>query len=137
MDKFKVGDKVVCTLKERPDYFSTAGKMDYMLDRKTVLEIIRVNKVDVCVLDKNGAGEWYLNYEDIELYKEPDHQNKEFRLGQRVVYQNENGVFVGIVSAVYDEEVFEVPFATKRSTDITHLFDEDEIVETHIIAIIK
>ena len=62
--------------------------------------------------------------------------NKEFKLGQRVVYQNEDGVFVGIVSAVYND-FNGVQFETKRNIDITHLFDEDEIVDTHIIEIIK
>lgn len=63
--------------------------------------------------------------------------SKEFKLGQRVIYQNEDGVFVGIISAVYDDEFFGEQFETKRNIDISHLFDEDEIVETHIIEIIK
>ena len=65
MKEYKVGDKVVCTLKERPDYFDELGRMDYMLDKKTVLEVknVRENWVDVY----DG---WYLNKKHIELYEE-------------------------------------------------------------------
>ena len=65
MSKFKVGDKVVCILKERPGYFNEEGKMDHLLNRKTVLEVLMVEPYCVDVL-----GGWSLKSEDIELYEE-------------------------------------------------------------------
>ena len=67
MSKFKEGDLVVCIAKERPRYFNDEGEMDYMLDRKAVLEVKDVVKNGVWVSEKYELFYvWFLRYEDIE-----------------------------------------------------------------------
>lgn len=68
MSKFKVGDKVVITAKERPWYFTQSGKMDKYLNKKMVATITDIGIFSdyEYVIDN----EWMIEERDLALAKE-------------------------------------------------------------------
>ena len=75
MRKFKIGDKVVCTAKERPFYFNNSGDMDYLLNEGAVLEVVGqflssyVVVVDIKELGKNH---WIIEEKHLKRYEEAE-----------------------------------------------------------------
>lgn len=113
MSKFRAGDKVVCISKERPTYFNQSGKMDYMLDRKAVLEVVRVGEKSVLVSGDGFLGVWRLEYKDIEPYR---------------------GVVGAVVKSWYiDEDTKQLPQKVVFNYDkkrTTLMFESGEVVRT-------
>ena len=56
-----------------------------------------------------------------------------FKVGQIVLFQNEEGVFIGTIGALLDFEKTGLEFACKNMEDITHLFGENDAVDTFIL----
>lgn len=84
MSKFRVGDKVVITAKERPLYFNRAGNMDKYLNKKRVATITDIG----AFLDYEIDNEWEVYGRNLELAK----QNlKSFYNDKTVVYFNKDG----------------------------------------------
>lgn len=74
MRDFKVGDVVVCILKERPTYFNSAGLMDYLLNAKSKVVIVGVSSREVSIRNINpdiDKDTWMLKKKDIRLVKYP------------------------------------------------------------------
>lgn len=74
MRDFKVGDVVVCILKERPSYFNSRGYMDYLLDAKSKVVIVSVSSREVSIRNTNpdvDANTWMLKKNDIRLVRYP------------------------------------------------------------------
>lgn len=135
MKEFKIGDKVVCTLKESPDYFNVYGKMDYLLDRKEVLEVVFTNEDIVGVLGKNDVEWWYLKYEDIELYEEQTtlelntliDKMKLSDLKQGMICELRNKDSITILNNGYfldDDTYFFKTYSNHYKDDLTHKADK-------------
>lgn len=84
MRKFKVGDKVVITAKERPSYFNQAGDMDKYLNKKMVATITDIDIFSSYEIDN----EWKVFERDLALAKE---NCKSFYNDKVVVYFNKDG----------------------------------------------
>lgn len=81
MSKFKRGDKVVCVLKESPDYFNDMGEMDYLLNEGAVLEVVGGSwDDDYVVIDPKHPDprEWFIEKEHLKLYEEVETQGDVF-----------------------------------------------------------
>jgi hypothetical protein len=84
MSKFKIGDKVVITAKERPSYFNQVGDMDKYLNKKMVAIITGIDIFSSYEIDNK----WTIKERDLALAKE---NCKSFYNNKVVVYFNKDG----------------------------------------------
>ena len=121
MAKFKVGDRVVITAKERPSYFNYAGNMDKYLNKKRVATITDDFEDGEYSIDNK----WIVNGGHLELVNE---NSKSFYNDKAVVYFDKDGK-KGV--AVNTDKKFDLEkglaFAMLKTFGVTYTQFEEEL----------
>lgn len=126
MEKFKIGDKVVCTLKSIPLYLPTDRKTIEYLNRGKIGIVTRSNPLYYFVIIDNFI---CLHEKDLELYSSYPYENKKsFYNDDVVVYYNDKGVKGVAINKDKDFDLEKgLAFAMLKTFGVTYTQFEEEL----------